>query len=425
MELEHRTFRTTSDQIEDNPEFQGWWQAVHLGFHQGLAQNETIEWTLRQSFADSWQLRGVYDTDLPAEALSSDVPIGTFVSFEKTLNVGAGKFLPAHLISEVTVRPTHRRRGILRTMMTEDLTAARDAGYSLAALTASEATIYGRFGFGPATFLQQIRVDTDQQFQLRHPTTGRVELTDQETMGRVAPEVFARFHERIYGSMGRKHLYAEERAGLFDHNEEKRNRKVRNSLHFDEQGRPDGFVSYSVNDTESGKITINVLDLCAVDAAAELALWEFLAAIDLVQQVTWREAPVDHPLKWALVNQRSYREEAMSDRLWLRVLDPIGALQGRAYACGDLDLTMQIDDRMGFADGRFAVKVTDGTASVQATDAEPDVQLGAEELASLYLGGVDPAALAVAGRVSGDDDAIAGLRGLFAGFGSPWCNTMF
>lgn len=425
MELEHRTFRTTSDQIDDNPEFRAWWQAVHLGFHQGLAQNETIEWTLRQSVADNWQLRGVYDTDLPAEALSSDVPIGTFVSFDKTLNVGAGKLLPIHLISEVTVRPTHRRRGILRTMMTEDLTGARDAGHCLAALTATEATIYGRFGFGPATYLQRIRVDTGRDFQLRHATTGRVELTDQETMGRIAPEIYARFHERVYGSIGRKHLYAEERAGLFDHNEEKRNRKVRNSLHFDDQGRPDGFVSYSVNDTESGKITINVLDLCAVGGQAELALWEFLGAIDLVQQVTWREAPVDHSLKWALVNQRGYHEESMADRLWLRVLDPIGALQGRAYAGGELSLTMQIEDRMGLADGRFRVDVADGAATVTPTDAEPDVELGAEELASLYLGGVDPGALAVAGRVRGSEDAIGRLRALFAGFGSPWTNTMF
>jgi predicted acetyltransferase len=36
-------------------------------------------------------------------------------------------------------------------MMTEDLALAKDDGVAIAALTASEASIYGRFGFGVAT----------------------------------------------------------------------------------------------------------------------------------------------------------------------------------------------------------------------------------------------------------------------------------
>ncbi|NNG18674.1 GNAT family N-acetyltransferase [Naumannella sp. ID2617S] len=425
MELEHRTFRTTSDRIEDNPEFQGWWQAVHLGFHEGLAENQTIEWTLRQSVADNWQLRGAYDNDLPPEALSKVHPIGTFVSFEKTLNVGAGRLLPAHLVSQVTVRPTHRRQGILRRMMTDDLTAARDDGLAIAALTATEATIYGRFGFGPASFCQRISVTTDARFQLRHPTTGRVELTDQETMGRVAPQVYQRVHERIFGSIGREFLYAEERAGVFDLDAQKRNRKVRNALHFGADGRPDGFVCYSVSGFDTRPVTITVLDLCAVDGAAQLALWEFLGAIDLVERVDWKEAPTEDPLKWALADQRCYRVNAVDDRLWLRILDPVAALEGRAYACEDLDLVLEVSDRMGLAAGTFRIGVRDGQARVTPTTGPGEVRLDVEELGSLYLGGVDPGTLAVAGRLSGDEEALTRLRQLFTGFGRPWCNTMF
>ena len=42
-------------------------------------------------------------------------------------------------------------RGLLRAMYTELHHRFADAGYPLAALTATEGGIYGRFGYGPAT----------------------------------------------------------------------------------------------------------------------------------------------------------------------------------------------------------------------------------------------------------------------------------
>ena len=77
--------------------------------------------------------------------------MATYASFPGTLNIGGGNLMPVHQITSVTVSPTHRRRGLLRRMITEDLALAREAGMVFAALTASEATIYGRFGFGRAT----------------------------------------------------------------------------------------------------------------------------------------------------------------------------------------------------------------------------------------------------------------------------------
>ena len=53
-------------------------------------------------------------------------------------------------ISMVTVAATHRRRGIARGLLEGELRAAASAGVPMAGLTVTEATIYGRYGFGPA-----------------------------------------------------------------------------------------------------------------------------------------------------------------------------------------------------------------------------------------------------------------------------------
>ena len=50
----------------------------------------------------------------------------------------------------VGVAPTHRRRGVLRAMMRAHLDDVHERGEPIAALWASEETIYGRFGYGLA-----------------------------------------------------------------------------------------------------------------------------------------------------------------------------------------------------------------------------------------------------------------------------------
>lgn len=425
MELSLRTFRATSDRPEDNPEFAAWWQAVRLGFLQGSAHDVGVEWALRQSVADGWLQRGCYDESLPREALPPAFPVGTYVSFEKDINVGAGRLVRAHLISDVTVRPTHRRRGVLRRMMGSDLAEASERGAALAALTATEATIYGRFGFGPATFSQSVRINTSERFALRTPARGRVELTSQDSMSQVAPEIFARHLATTPGAVDRGHLYAQERAGLFNPQLAEPNREVRNALHFDEDGRPDGFVCYQAEGPHWGEKTIKVLDLCAVDVGAYLSLWEYLAGIDRADRIEWALAPVEDPLLWALVDPRCYEVTGTSDHLWLRLLDPVAALTQRAYAGPDDTLVIGVGDELGLASGTYRIEVREGRAEVARVTGAPDIVLGVEELSSLFLGGVQVRQLYAVGRIQGDEATISRLGQLFGGLQRPLCITMF
>lgn len=63
-------------------------------------------------------------------------------------------------------------------------------------------------------------------------------------------------------------------------------------------------------------------------------------------------------------------------------------------------------DALGFAEGIWRVRVSGGTATVQATDAAPDVTLDVATLSSAYVGGVPLTQLAAAGRVHGDGAQI-------------------
>lgn len=423
MDLSFRAFRTTSDKVADNPQFVAWWESVMLGFLAPSPQETGVEWALRESVADGWVQRGCYDRSLPPEAIGGDHPVGTFVSFDKTINVG-GATIPIHLITDVTVRPTHRRRGILRRMMVDDLTDAHEQGLALAALTVTEATIYGRFGFGPATFVQSVRVDSTARFALRSPLVGRVELTSQEMMGRVAPEVFARHLAVTPGAVGRGSLYAEHAAGIFDPYASERNRRVRNAIHFGNDGRPDGFVCYDVR-LEGDHRILTVRDLVAVGTDAYLSLWDFLGGIDRVGRIEWPHAPTEDPLLWALVDQRCYAVTGITDHLWVRILDPVAALSARTYACPDTDFVLSVTDDLGFAAGTYRIAVRGGRAEVSRSLDAPDAVVGVEELGSLYLGGVPARQLHVAGRLGAGDIAAARLGHLLGGVRRPYCNTNF
>ena len=69
-----------------------------------------------------------------------------------------GGSLPCAGVTAVGVQPTHRRRGVLRSMMDAQLRDVHERGEPIAALWASEETIYGRFGYGLASWAGELKV---------------------------------------------------------------------------------------------------------------------------------------------------------------------------------------------------------------------------------------------------------------------------
>src|SRR5262249_57347910 len=69
-------------------------------------------------------------------------------SFQLTV---PGGIASAAGVTFVSVRPSHRRRGILSAMMRHQLADIASRGEAIAALFASESGIYGRYGYGCAS----------------------------------------------------------------------------------------------------------------------------------------------------------------------------------------------------------------------------------------------------------------------------------
>ncbi|KUM38018.1 GNAT family N-acetyltransferase [Arthrobacter sp. EpRS71] len=404
-----------------------WIQAVSHGFHQQRRDDEYLAKTLASYQTDQRELTGVYvNGTVPEHSLGTEVPVATYATMRKALNIGFGRQLESNLVTAVTVRGTHRRNGILRGMMTADLEAAKDDGLAIAALTASEASIYGRFGFGVATFERSIKVDTGPRFQLRGLPEGTVEVADPAVLLDVAPKVFERVQRLSPGSVDRQEYYRLLASGSIGH-DGKPDTSVRCALHYDPSGSLDGYVSYRFKGWDHKPYTMEIVDLVAASNAAYLDLWRFLGSIDLIDEVTWAEAPVDDPLAWALVDPRCIDASEIRDMLWLRILDTPAALRARKFPAAG-KLVLEVSDSLEMAGGTWVLE-SDGGSTAVVTDASgeaPDLSLDVADLASIYLGAVSPVTLAAAGRLHEHSPGAAYLaQQLFTVERSVHCLTHF
>ncbi|WP_426999148.1 GNAT family N-acetyltransferase [Pseudarthrobacter sp. N5] len=407
-------------------EAETWVGAVRFGFHESTRGPEHIERILDMYRADRRVLTGAYQSgDVATHALPADVPVATFATLRKNLNIGFGRQLETQLVTAVTVRTSHRRRGLLRRMMTEDLLLARNDGLAMAALTASEGSIYGRFGYGVASFERSVKVDTSARFRLRHDPVGTVEVADRKVLMDVAPEVFAKVQRLTPGSIDRQEVYRYLASGELGR-DGKQDDAIKVALHYGPRGDVDGYVSYKFLGWETKPYTMEVVDLVAATGAAYLELWQFLGSIDLVERVSWDEAPLDDPLAWALEDPRCIESSDGRDMLWLRILDVGKALAARQYAA-DGRLVLDVRDSLGLAAGTFALEVSGGAATVVAAPSSmAELTLDVSALSSIYLGAVCPVTLAAAGRINEDKQGSAlKARGMFPVERSTHCLTHF
>jgi predicted acetyltransferase len=380
----------------------GWMGAVSRGFHGGRPEEEYEKHWLEHVRADDVVCTGAW---LPeGEFGAGPMPVATYASFDKTLNAGL-ELLPLRMVTDVTTSPAHRRQGLLRRLMEDDLADAAAKGVPMAALTASEATIYGRWGFGVATFAVGLEVDTGPRFGLRSfDDPGRVELIEPPDSWPIVRDVFERFHATTRGSVEWPRFYEVLHTGTYDFHSGP-DRKLRGVVHLDAEGTVDGVALYKHDGRDGDKRKVKVTEMMALTPTAGLALWQFLGSIDLVNHVTFEPAHPDDPLRWALTDMNVVRQTKVQEFLWLRVLDVERSLAARPWTADDR-VVLEVDDAQGFAGGRYLVETVDGRAKVTRTDEAADLRLDCETLGSLFLGAAHVAQLHRAGRVRGPDEAV-------------------
>ena len=350
--------------------------------------------------------------------------VGTLGDFALQLTVPGGAAIAMAGTTEVTVRPTHRRRGILREMMQRHLAMAAERGEPVAGLWASEAAIYGRFGFGLATELHEIEFDSRL---VEFPPVAddlRTEMVDPADVIDVVAPFWSSVAPRWAGYVDR----GEPRWRDILADPERFRGGATKSRHVVVR-RGDqvvGYAAYRQNrrwEASVPKGTVVVQALVAADMHAHRALWHHVTHVDLFPNVEFWDAPVDDPIVWETSNPRVVKR-ILTDALYVRILDVIASLTARRYE-RDGEIVLGINDGLGYAAGAFALRVDGGVATVETSNATPDVEMDVRELGALYLGRNAASALRASGLIHGSDDAVLRCSQLFQTAQAPWCPEMF
>jgi predicted acetyltransferase len=381
------------------------------------------------------QYFGGYPTDeqldrftqvLPLErmhaAFDGDEIVGGTGVFPFELSVPGGESLPCGGVTVVGVYPTHRRRGALRALMDAQLRDVHERGEPLAALWASEETIYGRFGYGLASWAGELTVPREwNAFAAPLERRGRVRFVERDEAASLLPPVWEGLRAQRPGMFARSEAWWALRA-LRVPDEEKANPKRIVVLELD--GAPQAYAIYKSTMKFEGGVadsTLEVTEAIATTPQAMAELWRFLLDVDWQAKVHVTLVPPDHPLFMLLATPRRAKYR-MGDGLWVRLVDVDAALSGRAYT-GDGAVVFDVRDAVcPWNEGRWRVS-TDGAERV---DADADIALDVSALGSAYLGAVSFDQLRAGLRLEElTHGAVERADALFAWRPLPWCPEIF
>ena len=399
--LQEQGLRLAVLDAADEAGLKRWLLADARGFHEITPSEGTLEVQVEDIATD--RVTGVWD----ASQADPETPVATVRSWQMDLTVPGGAALGTYAISSVTVSPTHRRQGIARAMLTAELRTAVRLGLPMAMLTVSEATIYGRYGFGPSARQSSYSVDTARARWTGPTPAGRVQFVSPESLLTDGPAVFERTRDRSPGEVDRREIWWKRTLGLLPNEPEAHKRGIRAVRYDDADGAMAGFALYEIalqNVSHPGKLTL--VDLVAATDDAYAALWRFLVEMDMVDEIAAPLRSISEPVAWQVADHRAVRKTGERDHLWLRILDVPAALAARRYTAPGHYL-LDVTDDLGFADGRFLLTVaSDGSGQAHplteaaAPEGAVEVSLSAADLASLYLGGTSAVDLARAGRIT-------------------------
>ena len=381
------TLRTVSD----SDDFNAFMAASYAVFLQDPQEDEI---DLMRAFTDYDRMFGFHD---------GSGWVSTAGAFGKQVVLPGGSTTGVAAVTMVTVSPSHRRRGLLTAMMRHQLDDIRARGTeALAMLFASEASIYGRFGYGMASsdaeFSGQVR-----ELGFRAGVElgdGSVTHVDAETFMVSAPEIHQQTMVQRPGLMERPRAWWDN--WIYDSEERRKDAsKIRFLLHREADGVVSGFAIYrpknSWTDRGQPNSELHIREVLATNHRAYAKIWRYLMDMDLVRSFEY-DGAVDEPLRSLVADQRALACE-IGDGIYVRLVDVPRALALRSYA-GPVDVVLDVvDEFCPWNTGRWRLRGGPDGAECAATTDSADIALSVRDLGSVYLGGVSLQALATAGLV--------------------------
>ncbi len=356
-------------------------------------------------------------------------PVGTLRSWATELTVPGDALVPAAAVAAVTVLPSHRRRGILRRMIAAEHEAARERGEAVAILYASEASIYGRFGYGVGVIECDLALDTRSTGFVATAAAGGVSIApNDELTATVIRDLHDRYRRTQVGEIRRRdHAFAMAMGLTVNGWEPPWKGWV--AMHRDAGGDADGYVRYGAElrwDRGQPQSIVSVRDLVALGDEAYEALWRWVAELDLVATVNAERRSPFERLPWLLSNRRSLVLEGVGDGLWVCLLDVPVALAARAYQ-RTADLVIEVvETAPGTGRTRIRLEASPDGVACATTSKAPDLTVHLDALGAAYLGGTP---LGEAARGQGFEEhrpgSLAEADALLRTLDQPRCGTFF
>jgi len=392
--------------------------------------------------------RLVFEFDRSIATFDGDAIVGTTAAYSFQLTVPGG-ITGAAGVTFVAVLPSHRRRGILSAMMRQQLADIAARGEAVAALYASETAIYGRYGYGCASWQLSLTIRRGEGTLSPAVTGGtgaggagvggtgsghgpvRLRAASPDDVRAELAKVYDAAVPHRPGMIARDERWWQ---SVLDDTELRRGgMSTRKCLLAGDDAGPRGYALYRTKpDWDDDGLPwggLSVRELIATDAEATAALWTDLLTRDLVGEVAARQRPVDDPLLDMLADRRRARPY-LYDGLWVRLVDVGAALRQRRYSC-PADLVIEVtDDLLPANAGRWRLQcpgpADGGPPSCERTRAAADIVLPVAALGAGYLGGTRLGSLAAAGLVTErTEGAVARLSAAMYSDPAPWCPSMF
>ncbi|MCP9945813.1 GNAT family N-acetyltransferase [Streptomyces somaliensis] len=403
---------TTEPRILAPSEWDVWYQQLERAF--GGVSEAPEERALWEALTEHERSLGVWD---------GEECVGTAGAFSFRLSVPGGAVVPAAGVTAVGVAPTHRRRGVLTSMMRRQLDDVRSWGEPLAVLTASEPGIYGRFGYGLATRWMRADIDTARvRLSVPEGTDGvRLRLARPGDAAAACEAVYARSVPLRPGMLERRPGW--ERLPLLDPPSDRGGASPLQCVLAEREGGVAGYALYRVRpewNAAGADGTVVLEHMGALDPASYAAIWRYLFEIDLTSTVSVRNRPADDPWQH-LVSDVRRCGITLRDGMFLRLVDVGAALEARTYRA-PVDVVLEVaDDFCPWNAGRWRLTGDRAGGRCARTEEAADLALSVRELGAAYLGGFSLVSLAGAGLVRElREGALAEASLAFGSAVAPW-----
>ncbi len=316
-------------------------------------------------------------------------------------------------VTAVGTNPTKRRRGYLRFAMEHSLDEQYERGQSLAALYASQAGIYQRFGYAVCSRRQRYELDPHDLSFVHAPTpTGQLSISNAKDLpdnAAVIRDLYRQYMQPRNGLLHRGlNLW---NAEVLSEPEDVHEGPVRVLL-YEEDGEALGYMVFTsmesreLNELSAGQRDhrMTIREYGWLTPAAYVALWQYAAGQDLTWRIYLNDAPSDDPILHFARDPRTLRVQVM-DGILVRIVDLPRALMTRKYPV-ESELTFRvIDELCDWNQGTWKLSTGPEGSDIRQVDAAPDLTMDVFTLAHLATGALPATYCHRLGRVEATDSA--------------------